>query len=115
MIETEPMGDDRRHVQALGANEFEIPLHRVLAAAIALLDAEGIRADDGDLLKVHRRPLELTRNFDACHDDARTWPGHAHLHLERFRGTHRVVYHVDATVEHRLAVPRLQYLRAGQR
>ena len=86
------------------------------ARALELLDAEGVRADDRDLLEVERRPLEAPRHLDAGDDDRAARRRDADAHLDRLREADRVVDDVDAAaVEPRHAVPRRQHLRRPSR
>src|SRR5262245_29579770 len=52
LVEREAVGDDRRHVDLAAADQVEVVLHGVLADAVPLFDAEGIGADQVDLLEV---------------------------------------------------------------
>ena len=84
--------------------------------ALELLDAEGVRADDGDLLEVERRPLEAPRDLDAGDHDRAARRHDADAHLDRLREADRVVHHVDAAaVEPRHAVPRREHLARPSR
>src|SRR5262245_22006080 len=63
-VESEAVGEDLRDVDAAALHEVEVDLHRVGAPSLELLDAEGVRADDGDLLEVERCPFEPLRRLD---------------------------------------------------
>src|SRR5205085_10227555 len=52
LVEREAMREDRRDVDAAALHEVHVELHRVGALALELLDAERVRADDGDLLEI---------------------------------------------------------------
>src|SRR5262245_9530386 len=69
LVERVAVGHDRRHVDAPLAHEVEVDIHRVPAFTLELLDPEGIRSDDRDLLEVQRRPLEPARHLDAGDDE----------------------------------------------
>src|SRR5262249_60357523 len=90
-------------------------LHRVLADAAKLLDAERIGADDAQLLEIDRRPLEAFRCFDADDRQNPARADDAHTDFDRLRRADRVVHGVDAAVEHRQAVPaRTPRARTGE-
>src|SRR5678815_800195 len=54
------MGEDRRAVEAAALHEVEVDLHGVPAPSLELLDPEGIRADQLDLLEVAVSYTHLT-------------------------------------------------------
>src|SRR5260370_42187693 len=66
--EREPMGDHRGEVEAV-PSEVEVVLERVLADTIDVFDAEGVRADDVQLLEVQGGPLEALGWLDTADDE----------------------------------------------
>src|SRR5207302_2431954 len=58
----EAVGYERGEVEA-GGDEVEVVLEGVLAHARDVLHAEGVGADDPELLEVQRRPLEAGRRL----------------------------------------------------
>src|SRR5262245_11340185 len=90
------MGEDRGHVDAAARDEIEVDLHRVATTPLDLLDPEGIRADDRDLLEVERRPLEASRCLHARHHDRTPWGDDAEPDFDRRREPDGVVHYVHA-------------------
>src|SRR6185436_3825850 len=78
----EAMGEDRRAVEAAALDQIEVDLHGVPAPSLELLDAEGVRADQLDLLEVQRRPFEAPGHLDAGHHDGATWGHHPDADLQ---------------------------------
>ena len=105
VIEAEAVRQDRRDVEAPGSQQVEVDLHRVLAGALEVLLAEGVRTDQRDLLEVERRPLEAPRDFDAGDDDRTPGSNDADPGLDGLGQPHGVVDHVDAAIEHREPEP----------
>src|SRR5262249_24284137 len=103
VVEPEAMGDDGRDVDLAGAGEVGVVAHGMRAPAGPLLDAEGGRADQVDLLEVVRRPLEAARRVDPRDDDGGAWPGDPHRDLEALRRPDGIVddAHPARAVQHR--------------
>src|SRR5262249_5943971 len=105
---------DGSRVDPTARDEIEVYLHRVAPPSLELLDAEGVGADDRDLLEVERRPLEAPWRLHPGDDDRAARRGDAEAGLDRARRTDRVVDDVDtAAVEPGKAVPRAHDLRPG--
>src|SRR5205823_15119692 len=86
---------------------LEVYLHRMPPPALELLDAEGIGADDLDLLEVEWGPLEALRALDARHDDRGAGGGDAQGDLHRPGEAGGVVADADAAaVQPGRSVPR---------
>src|SRR5215472_16817261 len=66
-LEREPVGDDRRQVQAAG-DEVEVVQHGVLSDTADFLNPEAVRPDDAEFLEVQGRPLEPLGRLDAGND-----------------------------------------------
>src|SRR5207253_4629329 len=67
-VERVAVRDDRRHVDPMRAEQIEVVAHGVLPLPVPLLDAEGVRADEIDLLEVVGRPFEARGRVDAGED-----------------------------------------------
>ena len=59
--QAERVGQHPGEVDPAGGGEVEVVLDAVLADALDLLDAEGVGADQADLLEVERAPLPSAR------------------------------------------------------
>src|SRR5262245_48237518 len=115
-LEREAVGQYGGHVDAPLPDEVEIYLHRVPALTLEVLDAEGVRPDDGDLLEVQWRPLETARHLDAGDHEGTAGSGHADAHLDRLGESHRIVDDVDtAAVKPGHPEPGREHLRVRLR
>src|SRR5439155_25812636 len=107
VVEREAVRDDGRHVDPAARHQLEVDLHRVPPPALELLDAEGIGADDLDLLEVEWGPLEALRALAARHDDRGAGGGDAQGDLHRLGEADGVVDDANAAaVQPGRAVPR---------
>src|SRR5436190_1038358 len=113
LLQRKSVGEEGRHVDPSARYQREVDLHRMAAPPLELLHAEGVRADDRDLLEVERCPLEAAWHLDPGDDDRAPRRGDAEPHLERLGEADGVVHDVEpATVEPGEPVPGGHDLRA---
>ncbi len=110
LVEAERVGEHRREVHAVLAHHVEVVRDAVLTNTVDLLEAERVRAGEGDLLEVHRGVLPPGRSVHAELHERAARSQHACPDLEGLGRADRVVDHVDPAGErHRQPVGRLQH------
>src|SRR5207247_1793081 len=81
LLQRKSVGEEGRHVDPSARYQREVDLHRMAAPPLELLHAEGVRADDRDLLEVEGCPLEAAWHLDPGDDDRAPRRGDAEPHL----------------------------------